>query len=287
MLAPALALALCAGSPATLTLAAPGLKLSNLKQSLAEPLNEHLALQLTAKGFKTVTSADIAAVLGLERQKQLLGCAESSTTCLAEMAGAMGVDGIVQGSVVRLGKRFQITVKIISGQDGGTLAVSSEAGSSDDELFDSLTVVSERLAEQLQAIVRERNKTVTVARPREPVEVERPAERALEPAPGVRRWWWIPAGLSVGFAVGATVSFLQAVDASRLLRSTPVAGFDAPATLARGQTGATLGWIFTGAALAAAATSVAFLLFGEPAPVNVSAWWLGSSGGVTARVELP
>jgi TolB-like protein len=283
--APVLALVLCAATVDTVSLAAPGLKLSNLKATLAEPLNEHLALQLTAKGFKTITSADIAAVLGFERQKQLLGCTEESSACTAEMAGAMGVDGIVQGSVVRLGKRFQVTVKVISGQDGSSLASSSETGDSDEKLFDALTRVAEKLAEQLRAVMRERPKRVTVVdtRPEVPSEARHTAEASV----GARRWWWVPASIGVGLVIGATASFLQASEATRLLRAPPAPGFDARATLDRGETGATLGWILTGAAVAAAVTTVAFVVFGEPSPVQLSGWVSGSGGALTARWELP
>jgi hypothetical protein len=37
-------------------------------------------------------------LLGLERQKQMLGCAEDSSNCLAELAGALGARFVLNGS---------------------------------------------------------------------------------------------------------------------------------------------------------------------------------------------
>lgn len=58
--------------------------------------------------LQVISSRDVTALLGLERQRQLLGCTESG--CLAELAGALGADDVVSGSVGRLGRSLLLTV---------------------------------------------------------------------------------------------------------------------------------------------------------------------------------
>ena len=53
-------------------------------------------------GFVPVTSSkDVQAIVGLDRQKQLLGCGTQS--CSAELAGALSVDAPLFGSVAKAG----------------------------------------------------------------------------------------------------------------------------------------------------------------------------------------
>ena len=63
-------------------------------------VNSFLAKDLRDLGFQVITPTDIGAALGLERQKHILGCTESS--CLAEIGGAMGADYIVHGEMAAL-----------------------------------------------------------------------------------------------------------------------------------------------------------------------------------------
>lgn len=39
--------------------------------------------------FQVVSQADIRTLLGVERQKQLLGCGEDAASCMAELSGAL------------------------------------------------------------------------------------------------------------------------------------------------------------------------------------------------------
>jgi hypothetical protein len=57
------------------------------KASEIRIVNAFLAKDLRDRGFDVVTAADIAAVLGVERQKQILGCGNDS--CLAELGGVI------------------------------------------------------------------------------------------------------------------------------------------------------------------------------------------------------
>jgi hypothetical protein len=59
---------------------------------------EQLGIALLNEGLVVTTPSDIRALLGLERQKQLLGCDEGAS-CLAELSGALGAGAIIAGQL--------------------------------------------------------------------------------------------------------------------------------------------------------------------------------------------
>ncbi len=83
----------------------------------ADPKVAHLVTTLVASELRklpslSVTSQDdIQNLLGLNRQKQLLQCADA--TCLAEIGGALGVDQMVTGSVSKLGESQILVLRVI------------------------------------------------------------------------------------------------------------------------------------------------------------------------------
>src|SRR6185503_17571286 len=99
-----LAVAANAAGDASLKLAMPGLRMVDVDANRGSFYSEHLALQMKRAGIDVLTEREIGAVLGLERQKQLLGCSDEATACMVEMASAMGTDGVVLGDVARVGK---------------------------------------------------------------------------------------------------------------------------------------------------------------------------------------
>ena len=118
-------LSLAAGAAAPVSLALPGLNAVNLAAGEGELYTELLAQKLDGLGLKVVTSRDIGAALGLDRQRALLGCAEAS--CTAELAGALGVAGLVVGDVGKLGASYAVNLKVLS-DTGGTLALFNAEG---------------------------------------------------------------------------------------------------------------------------------------------------------------
>lgn len=56
-------------------------------------------------------SSDIAAVLGLEQQKQMLSCDDE--TCMAELGNALGVNYLVTPTLGKLGEEFVVNYKVI------------------------------------------------------------------------------------------------------------------------------------------------------------------------------
>ncbi len=112
--------------------------------------SEHLAQALVKGKLEVITPDDVAAVVGLERQKQMLGCKDSGSSCLAELSGAMGANAILTGVVAKLGGTFQIDVKILNPADGKTLAAAQAKASSEEKLADALDEAARALVEALK-----------------------------------------------------------------------------------------------------------------------------------------
>jgi hypothetical protein len=93
---------------------------------------------------RVVSPSEIAAAIGLERQKQLLGCTE--TSCLAEIGGALGADRLVSGSLGRLGGSLVVNLSSVDARTARPVASVSERLQGGDERFlDALPGFADRL----------------------------------------------------------------------------------------------------------------------------------------------
>src|SRR5207249_230693 len=52
--------------------------------------SEHLSSSMASSQVRVVTPQEINALLGIERQKVLLGCSDAASTCMAELGNALG-----------------------------------------------------------------------------------------------------------------------------------------------------------------------------------------------------
>lgn len=120
---PLLVIAALAAGP--VKVAVPGLTSTGLSTGEGEAYSDHLAGRMQQQeGLQVSTAKDIATVLGIERQKALLGC--SDTSCIAELAGALGADTLLLGSVTKVGSGYLVTMKLVKTKDGSAFAVVSE-----------------------------------------------------------------------------------------------------------------------------------------------------------------
>ena len=188
MIAPALARLVAAAPP--VSLAFPGLNSVGLAQGEGELYAELLAQKLQAYPLKVITTRDIGAALGLERQKELMDCAD--TGCVAELSGALGADGIVVGDVGKLDQSYAVNFKVLS-KEGQTLAIFNAAGAKASELPGVIAEAARALAHQLAG---------ALGRPElEPTVVVAPAP--LGPT-SLRRAAWVPLGVAaLALVVGA------------------------------------------------------------------------------------
>src|SRR5688572_14795206 len=106
-------------STAPISVGAPGLSGVNVDAQVVTFYNEHVSQHLADAGLRVATQKEIGTLIGIERQKQLLGCADDATTCSIEMANALGTDALLVGDIARFGAdTFQLNLKIISSRDG-------------------------------------------------------------------------------------------------------------------------------------------------------------------------
>lgn len=212
-------------------LAAPGWTVVNISPELANFYANEVARTLKEQGLQVVTASDIAAVLGNERQKQLLGCSEDSLSCIAELGSALGCDGLLLANLARLGDVFRGSLKVVSALDGATLAEQAVDAASEAGLLDALSRAARQVA------------------------------RTLKPPPpvDVRPWALLPLAVGVAGAAGAAVGFGVAAGRHAEIPSQPT---EAQATVLaqQGQSAQALGWVAAGVG-AAALTTAALVFF--------------------------
>lgn len=252
---------------APIKVAATGINLVDGTEARAAFYTEHLADRLTEQGLVVTSPRAVAAILGVERQRELLGCAEQSA-CLAEIANALGVEGIVLGDLARVGKVFQVNLKIIAAQSGRRLATFSASVDAEGELVTALARGAVELARDLRASLGQSTASVVSK-------------------PGARRWWWVPAVVAVGGIVLASVE-LSSAETARVQLLT--GSFDSTAALQRlqaGQTARTIGFVGAGVATAALFTMAGLLIFGGDSSLAPTAWVSPTGAGFALTGVLP
>ncbi len=132
------------GAEPSMSIAVTQLQLVQVNPELGGYVEDRLATQLRARGLQVTTPSDLVAMLGLERQKQLLGCSDN-TSCYAELTDALGVSNVLLGRLTRLGTRFELDVRVI--RQGSTKIIASDTRGIDDET--RLGTLVERAADAL------------------------------------------------------------------------------------------------------------------------------------------
>jgi hypothetical protein len=110
-----------------------------------QQLAQELSLQ---PGLRVTTADDINRILGLERQKQLLGCDETACT---ELADALGADAIVSSSVAKVGTTWALNVRVTSARAARTLSVFSGQASTEDGVLGLMRAAAQQVARDLGA----------------------------------------------------------------------------------------------------------------------------------------
>lgn len=83
-----------------------------VEEADARAISEAMTQELDRRGFfEIITASDIRTLLGVERQKQLLGCSDSS--CTTELSGAIGARFVLQSTVTRLGTSTQLSIQML------------------------------------------------------------------------------------------------------------------------------------------------------------------------------
>lgn len=299
----ALALSTAAATP--IKLAAPGLTYVGVDQKSGDFFVDYLAQQFRTHGILVTTQSQVAAIIGLERQKSLLGCGETSSECLAELAGALGVDGVITGSLARTGKgSWVINLNVIAANDGRTIGSASTRVRDDDALLDWINEVAGQLAPRLHQQLR---RVAAAAPPPEEKKVTRTelpmppppgqqlaAQPALQPEPpaapgtrfGLAKWVVAGAGAAalatgIGFYGAAAVSRSQ-LDGGQVVISSRAQLNEQLGGIAGLQT---ISLIATAVGVLAGGAGAALFVLDQPTSVQVT---VGPTGGnVSFSWELP
>ncbi|MGQ0508557.1 MAG: FlgO family outer membrane protein [Myxococcaceae bacterium] len=302
---PLVLVALVSGAnPEPVKLAATGFQFVNISKELATFCSEHFAQQLTLEGIRVTTPNEISTMLGFERQKELMGCSDKSSSCLAELANALGVDGLVTGTVGKFGKSYQVNIKVLNAADARPLAAHSARVKDEEELIEEYTRAAKQIAPALQrklgrpvgaTLPDTKSRTVTPA----PVaQADSPPPARIEPTPevaktstgGVRRFWWAPAAAGGVLLVGGVILMADARGKSRTLREggDTLLLTEAESLRVAGAREQTLGGVAVGVGVAALAAGGAMWLFGAPKDQPQAAFIpLNGGGAVTVSGVLP
>ncbi len=224
----------------------------NVKKEVATFYADVLADHLRKQGLDVVTAQDVATLLGMERQKALLGCDDAGTSCMTELANALGAEATLMVNLLKLeGGAFRGVAKVISSSAGTTLSSVQLDAATEQALLDVLAQAAPRLAAPLSG--------VQVVE-----EVSQPA--ALRPP--VTRFWWL-FGLG-GVAVGGAAAglFAGAFDRLAALEQEPLYE-QAQALAAQGKGLQGAGWAAAGVGAALLVTGVVLAVWPD-APVAPS-----------------
>ena len=102
--------------------------------ALAESLTQAVISETRGKGFyEVLSSRDIATMLSVDRQKQLLGCTEESH-CMTELGGALNARYVLAGNVSRFGDALQLNLQLFDNQKGQVMRRATRLAKTDTDL---------------------------------------------------------------------------------------------------------------------------------------------------------
>lgn len=261
---------------APIQLASVGFTSVKVSRPLVASFEETFALRLSQGGTVRVTTPrDVVTVLGLERQRQLMGCADDSSSCLAELAGALGSEGIVMGEVAQVGRVLQLTIKVLS-PGGKPLYSTLRRVKGEEAMLAELDAVALEAVAALTTVLRPVK--VVEPPPVKPAEVvvTAPPPPPAAPAPVAP---WVVLGVGGAFAVaGGVLQGLAVADFNRLADHS--AQVDSPSALRdAGKLKQLIGLSLLGAGGAAVIAGALWLAL-VPSPVAPTVWLSPDAAGL-------
>jgi hypothetical protein len=259
-------------APEPLKLATGNFTFVGISQDLRGFVPEEVANRLRRAGVQIITQNEIQSLLGLERQKQLTGCADDGSNCMAELAGALGVEGVLLGELAKVGDTIALNLKIVHASNGKSLATYTTRVDGENHLLDAIDQGADALAEEaLFATGRRRLPTAGA---------------------GSAAAWIIPAASGAAVAIGGGVLLGLAGSNHDQLRSTATGAMAITDVAGRklasdGNTFQTAGFIAIGVGAAAVVTGAILFITGRRAPVQASVSVGPGSGAVVFGGALP
>jgi hypothetical protein len=244
---------------APVKVALPGFTVVGMDQGMAAAwADRFVTLMEEDPDFKPISSKDIAQVLGLERQKQLLGCSEGETSCLAELAGALGVDAILSGTIAQSGTSITATLRVLKANDGSLLASATSRVKDQEALLDWLDAQARELSAKLRVAFKLPARGGSAEASASPTTVSA-APKASGGGGSIVRW--VPAIVGGGAAIAGVALFVVSKGNAQQLRSGMVELKDIDSTASSGKTFESAGvGLMIGGGVAIAASVVWVLL---------------------------
>jgi hypothetical protein len=273
-----------------LTLAAAPVKVaamewshSGVDQVYTATLESRFMDLLSANGLRVTSPKDVGAVLGFERQRQMLGCGNNES-CIAELAGALGVDALLYGSVAKGGTSYTVTLRLVNAKDAQPISSFSERLRSEDLMQDWLDAKAREIAAAALRVLRGASTGATGGGDAAAV------VRASEPVRPYRGISWIPGVVAVlGLAAGV-IGFIEANvlygDLTHELSTTGQVTARAQSDASTGKTMQIVGWIGAGVAVAGLAAAAVLFFLGSPGEVTPVAFVGPTGGGVGVSLRL-
>lgn len=232
-------------------------------RAVADSIAEQVLTELARDGrIEPVGASDVAALLGLERQQQLMGCSEASTSCMAEISAALGAPYLVTGSVAQLGTTVRLDLKLIRTQDGKAIFRDGQSFKDQGQVFDGVSGIVRVMIGALEL----------GGSPGAPAAGVSQAAAPGRPGP------WILLGVGAAAVVGGAVLVGVGAGQRDATKAALAATSGTPPTydvakqqLSGANTLMLTGALVSGAGMAAAIVGVVWALAGRPAP-QVSAF---------------
>jgi hypothetical protein len=120
--------------------------LGGVPKETAQLLGDALAGELRKRqGVSVLTQADVSALLGVEKTRQMLGCTDSG--CMAEIGGSLGADRVIHGSLGRIGESLVVNVSALDPKRALAAGSVSERlrGGGDEAFLDVLPSIADEL----------------------------------------------------------------------------------------------------------------------------------------------
>lgn len=144
-------------------------------------LTDIVVSEVAKARLDVVSKGDIAAMIGFEKEKQMLGCSDDSR-CLAEIGGALGVDFLLTGQVGLIGSRYRISLLLV---DSKKAKVAARSARFCDRNEDALAQAAQETVAELLAVVPRGEAAPAAAAPRPAPSPAAPTAKAapLKPSP--------------------------------------------------------------------------------------------------------
>ncbi len=113
-------------------------------------ISDIIVSEVSRSGWDVISQSDIAAMIGFEKQRKILGCSEDSS-CLAEIGGALGVDFMLAGQVGQIGSRYRISLLLV---DAKKAKVATRAAQFCDRNEDALARAAESTVKEILGAIR-------------------------------------------------------------------------------------------------------------------------------------